>query len=129
MLVVSPAAFATAAAIFAGKPEFMNPEVASPLAASLAGAAAVLSAIHKALRCEEYQAECVRLGTAYQRIAILASDPDQSLKDITEEFAKVAETAKRKIELGTNRIPIVRPLRSLDFNASFPGDPQRLTPM
>jgi len=94
MLVVSPAAFATAAAIFAAKPEFMNPLVASPLAASLAGAAAVLSAIHKALRCEEYQAECVRLGTAYQRIAILASDPDQSLKDITEEFAKVAETAK-----------------------------------
>ncbi|MCI0693836.1 hypothetical protein L0337_17745 [candidate division KSB1 bacterium] len=99
MFVVLPAVFATAAAIFAAGPDPVPPAVAAPLAASLAGFAAVLTAIHKALKCEEYQTECLRLGPAYEAIAIqagsakISSDPDK-LNEITEQFAKLTESAK-----------------------------------
>jgi hypothetical protein len=54
-LAVLPAASATAAAIAALKNTYPY------LTAGLAGGAAVLTAIHRALKCEEYQAECLRL--------------------------------------------------------------------
>ncbi|MDX8129056.1 hypothetical protein QLH52_17285 [Methylomonas sp. OY6] len=43
-----------------------------PLVSFLAALAAVLTTIHKALKCEEYQAECLRLSQAYQSIAVAA---------------------------------------------------------
>ena len=43
-----------------------------PLASVFAGVAAMLMAIHKALKCEEYQAECLRLAHLHQSIFILA---------------------------------------------------------
>ena len=86
---------ATAAAIFAAGPEPLSKEVATPLAVILAGLAAVLSAIHKALKCDEYQAECARLGPAYKAIAILSdsaqasSDPTE-YKNVAKQFAELA---------------------------------------
>jgi hypothetical protein len=97
MLVVLPAACATAAAITAVK---ARPYVA----AWLAGGAAVLTAMHKALKCEEYQAECLRLGQAYQSIAIkvdsaistaaAAGSKADPLADLTTEMAGLANSAK-----------------------------------
>src|SRR5262249_51894941 len=61
--VVSPAVCAAAAAIFAaGGAGGIGAEVSKGLAAGLAGLAAILSAVHKSLKCEEYQGECLRLG-------------------------------------------------------------------
>ena len=97
--VVLPAVFATAAAIFAASSS-SGGEVATTLAAMaaiLAGLAAVLSAIHKALKCDEYQAECARLGPAYKAIAILADSAQASLdlaesKNVAKQFAELARS-------------------------------------
>ena len=60
-----------------------------------------LTAIHRALKCDEYQAECLRLSQAYQSIAIRAdsalSSPEKepgSLQELTKNFAVLAESAK-----------------------------------
>jgi hypothetical protein len=103
--VVLPAVFATGAAIFAaagGTGEFVNKS--RGLAAVLAGLAAVLSAVHKSLKCEEYQTECQRLGPAYDAIAEWADSaqisPEQDdprfdeLKNLTEKFATLKESAR-----------------------------------
>lgn len=103
LLVVLPAVCATAAAIFAAGGAGRNKDL-SAWAAGLAGVAAVLSAIHKSLKCEEYQAECLRLGSAYEGIAARADSaqapPEQEdprldqLKDLTDRFATLKESAK-----------------------------------
>jgi len=64
-------------------------EVSMPTwAAILAGAAAVLAAIHKSLKCDEYQAECLRLKQAYQSFEISAdialSNPEKNAELIKE---------------------------------------------
>jgi len=102
-LVVLPAAFATGAAFFAGK-SFdggSNHPVFLWLTGSLAGAAAVLVAVHKALKCEEYQAECMRLGQSYKGIAIKAASENwkeavtsESVDKLTQEMASLTEGAK-----------------------------------
>ena len=102
--VVTPAVFATAAAIFAAGGAGIRAEVSNALAAALAGLAAVLVAVHKSLKCEEYQAECLRLGPAYDAIAARAESaqavPEEDnpthdeLKDLTEKFATLKESAK-----------------------------------
>lgn len=100
MFVVTPAVCATAAAIFAAGGAGMPANVSKSLAAGLAGLAAVLSAVHKSLKCEEYQAECLRLGSAYDAIAARADsaqavpEGDAELKDLTEKFATLKESAK-----------------------------------
>jgi hypothetical protein len=67
----------------------------------MAGAAAVLAAIHRALKCDEYQGECLRLNQAYQSIAIeadsaiLSSEAQlKSLQELIKRFALLAESAK-----------------------------------
>jgi len=103
--VVLPSVCAAAAAIFAAGGARMTTEAtATALAAGLAGLAAVLSAVHKSLKCEEYQNECLRLGAAYDAIATragsaeLSPTPDDSksdeLKDLTEKVATLKENAK-----------------------------------
>jgi hypothetical protein len=95
------AAFATAAAIFAASSD-VNAAITMPLvAAGLAGTAAVLTAAHKALKCDEYQAECLRLSQAYHGIAIeadsalssLEKEPP-SLQELTRKFADLTASAK-----------------------------------
>jgi hypothetical protein len=104
VFVVTPAVSATAAAIFAAGGAGIRPEVSKALAAGLAGLAAVLSAVHKSLKCEEYQVECLRLGPAYDAIAARADSAQAApegdnpihdeLKDLTEKFATLKESAK-----------------------------------
>lgn len=104
MFVVTPAVFATAAAIFAAGGAGVRADVSKALAAGLAGLAAVLSAVHKSLKCEEYQSECLRLGPAYDAIATRADSAQaipkgndathDELKDLTEKFATLKESAK-----------------------------------
>ena len=104
VFVVTPAVSATAAAIFAAGGAGIRADVSKGLAAGLAGLAAVLSAVHKSLKCEEYQAECLRLGPAYDGIAVRAeaaqaiskgNDPtDDELKHLTEKFAELKESAR-----------------------------------
>jgi len=73
MFVVLPAIFSTCAAIFAALPNGKEHTFFSmPVASLLAGGAAVLTAVHKALKCEEYQTECLRLSQAFQSLAIAA---------------------------------------------------------
>ena len=102
--VVLPAVCATGAAIFAAGAAGMNANKSSGLAAGLAGLAAVLSAVHKSLKCEEYQNECQRLGPAYDAIAVCAEtaqvSPEQEdprfdeLKNLTEKFATLKKSAR-----------------------------------
>jgi hypothetical protein len=91
-----PASFATAAAVCAAG-TYKN------LGAWLAGAAAVLTVVHKTLKCDEYQAECLRLNQRYQSIATLAdavlandadSDPDlPAPQKLIVTFAELEESA------------------------------------
>ena len=104
MFVVTPTVCATAAAIFAAGGAGIGAEVSKVFAATLAGLAAILSAVHKSLKCEEYQTECLRLGPAYDAIAARADSaqavPEEDnpthdeLKDLTEKFATLKESAK-----------------------------------
>jgi hypothetical protein len=99
MLVVIPAAFATAAAGFAAKTSSSGTAATAIAAAWLAGSAAVLTAIHRALKCDEYQSECLRLSHAYQSIAILAdsalaNESEDAVKAITSKLEMLAESAK-----------------------------------
>src|SRR5262245_24257047 len=63
IFVVVPAVGSAAAAIVAALPNSQASTVLSiPVASALAGGAAVLIAVHKALKCEDYQAECLLLS-------------------------------------------------------------------
>jgi hypothetical protein len=99
LLVVTPAAAATAAAYFAGESAGSNHHYL--WTGILAGGAAVLVSIHKALKCEEYQAECLRLSQSYQSIAIRAAAEttketfsETSLEEITQAMATLVEGAR-----------------------------------
>src|SRR2546423_1688626 len=69
--VALPAVLSTSAAIFGALP--LHLILWLPVTSVLAGFAAVLIAVHKALKCDEYQAECLRLSQAYQSIAMSAN--------------------------------------------------------
>ena len=110
MFVVIPAVLSTAAAIFAALPRDTAGHLAVgtlslPLASVFAGGAAILMAIHKALRCDEYQAECLRLAQLHQSIAISAgsalSRPEDERTAYQERIAakleKVTEGAKARL--------------------------------
>jgi hypothetical protein len=96
IFMVLPATLATAAAVCAAGDN-------KNLGAWLAGAAAVLTFVHKTLKCDEYQAECLRLNQRYQSIATLAdsvlenegqSDPDlPSPQKLIAKFAELEESA------------------------------------
>src|SRR5690349_4301831 len=72
MFVVAPAVASTAAAIIAAIPADKLGSVLQnwflPPASILAGLAAILVAVHRALKCDEFQAECIRLTQEYQAI-------------------------------------------------------------
>jgi len=111
MFVVLPAVFSTAAAIFAAIPESKIQVLLGnwllPPASILAGLAAVLVSIHKALKCDEYQAECLRLSQHYQGIAEVARSA-LSRPDDAERASFQATSAKELKELTesvTARLP------------------------
>ena len=75
--VVVPAVASTAAAIIAAIPAEKLGSLFQgwflPPASILAGLAAILVAVHKSLKCDEFQAECIRLTQEYQAIAEMAA--------------------------------------------------------
>jgi hypothetical protein len=105
MFVVAPAVSATAAAILAALPPQPSPILGLPLASVLAAAAAILTAVHKALKCDEYQAECHRLGQAYEAIAIdahsVAAAPDAGADSaqarLTRELVDLTRNAQARV--------------------------------
>jgi hypothetical protein len=110
MFVVIPAVLSTAAAIFAALPREAAGKLdigtlSLPLASVFAGTAAILMSIHKALKCDEYQAECLRLAQLHQSIAISAgwalSRPEgertAQQERIAGKFEEVTEGAKARL--------------------------------
>jgi hypothetical protein len=109
MFVVLPAVFSTMAAIFAAVPAEKAAAVIGnwllPPASVLAGLSAVLIAIHKALKCDEYQSECLRLSQSYRRIAesagLALSRPEDERakhqKDISEKLEDLTENAQAQL--------------------------------
>jgi hypothetical protein len=100
MFVVVPAVLSTAAAIVAALPESKTKDFAIfsleiPPAAAFAGIAAILITIHKALKCDEYQAECLRLAQIHQSIAISAGS---ALSRPEDERASHQERIARRLE-------------------------------
>jgi hypothetical protein len=99
--VVFPAVLSTGAAIFAARPDFTIKSI--PPASVMAGVAAVLLAIHKALKCDEYQEECLRLSQRYDAVATSAdsalfgpeAEHEQVRKDLTTELIQDAERQLR----------------------------------
>jgi hypothetical protein len=102
--VVCPAVFSTAAAVLAAIPEAKVQESFGnwflPPASVLAGLAAILVAVHKALKCDEYQAECMRLSHAYQAVAEAAtyalSRPDNERGGLQEGLASELMTLTKR---------------------------------
>lgn len=109
LFVVVPAVCSTAAAIFAAIPdEKLRLTFGAwllPPASILAGLAAILVAVHKALKCDEYQAECLRLAQRYQAIAEAAAfalslpgEERVSLeKSIAEEMKALTDSVKARL--------------------------------
>jgi len=116
MFVVIPSVLSTAAAIFAALPQDAAGKLAIgtlslPLASVFAGVAAILMAIHKALKCDEYQAECLRLAQLHQSISISAGaalsrpESERAAKQerIAARFEEVTEGAKARLSTGIMR--------------------------
>ena len=113
-LVVVPAVLSTAAAIFAARPHQPGDFtiLSLPPASAMAGAAAVLLAIHKALKCEEYQAESLRVSQEYEAIATSAdsalygpaADRESVRKDLTAKLTTLAGNAKAQLPMSTDNI-------------------------
>lgn len=109
MFVVLPAVSSTAAAIFAAIPQdrihASFGDWILPPASILAGLAAVLVAVHKALKCDEYQAECLRLSQRYQALAesadsALSRPVDEHVtlqQEIASELKDITEGVKARL--------------------------------
>jgi hypothetical protein len=116
MFVVIPAVLSTAAAILAALPQdaagtLTIHTLSLPLASAFAGGAAILLAIHKALKCDEHQAECLRLAQLHQSIAISAgsalSRPEGERtahqERIAAKLTEITEGAKARLPTRTMR--------------------------
>lgn len=104
--VVSPAVFSALAAILAaGDNQQIFIFTSLPLSSVLAASSAILTTVHKTLKCEDYQAECLRLSQAYQSIAIIADSAGlgpaeehaSKQKILTDELEKLAKGAKAQV--------------------------------
>jgi hypothetical protein len=109
MFVVVPAVLSTAAAIVAAlKPEhgLFIFKVEVPFASAFAGLAAILIAVHKALKCDEYQAECLRLSQAYASIAVAAgAAPSAPEEDRVAEHKRLSGKMETLVESAQARLP------------------------
>jgi hypothetical protein len=70
--VLLPAVFASAAALVPLLPEASRTFLELPLAPALSISAALLVTLHKALKCDDFQAECRRLSQAHLAFAVAA---------------------------------------------------------
>jgi len=109
ILVVTPAVASTAAAVIAAIPEAKLGALLQgwplPPASILAGSSAILVAIHKSLKCEEFQAECLRLAQEYQAIAegaaaALARPPanrEDAQVQVASDLAKLTKSGRARL--------------------------------
>jgi hypothetical protein len=105
LFVVVPAVLTTGAAVFAALPPERALLFNLPVASVFAGLAAILITIHKALKCDDYQVECLRLSQAYQGIAIDAhsaaatpgDDPNSPQTRLTRELVELTKSAKAQV--------------------------------
>lgn len=103
IFLVLPAVLSPAAAVFAALPRFTIFPL--PAVSALAVAAAILLAVHKALKCDEYQAKCLGLSQAYQSIAICAEsallgperERDLHKKRLTDKLEVLTESVKAQL--------------------------------
>lgn len=106
--VVLPAVSSAVAAILAAKEFQYQISIlcySMPLVSFLAALAAILTTVHKSLKCEEYQAECLKLSQAYQSIAIAAdaaifgppSEYVSQYEILSNELRKLAAEAKAQV--------------------------------
>jgi hypothetical protein len=104
--LVLPALLTTLVAIMSALPAFSEKRIAGlPLTSVLAGTAAILVSVHMALKCEEYQAECLRLTGAYRGIAIDAEFALRSSRDHKEELTRLSEKLASVTETASATIP------------------------
>ena len=147
IFVVVPAVFGTAAAALAAASSTSNDGSRVTLAAAfLAGGAAVLTAVHKSLKCDEYQAECLRLSQGFQSVRIRTeaklaeSNPDpKAVSKLAAEYARLTESAtavlpdvyiqKAKDQTGYKRYPDLpdRPLPRRWWSRLYSEPSARLT--
>ena len=98
--LVLPAILSTVAAIVVALPnQYLIYSV--PLGSILAGSSAVLITIHKVLKCEEYQAECLRLSGAYNSITIDVESAINSSRNHSEELSRLSGKMTRLLENAT----------------------------
>ncbi|BDM83086.1 hypothetical protein [Acaryochloris marina] len=68
--VLLPALLSTIVAIISGIEAYSKVDIAGiPVASLLSGLSAILITIHRTLKCDEYQAECLRLANLYDSIS------------------------------------------------------------
>ena len=147
IFVVVPAVFGTAAAALAAASSTSKDGSGVTLAAAfLAGGAAVLTAVHKSLKCDEYQAECLRLSQAFQSVRIRTearlaeSEPDpKAVRKLADEYARLTESAqavlpdvyiqRAKDQTGYKRYPDLpdRPLPRRWWSRAYSEPSARLT--
>lgn len=132
LFVVIPAVLSTAAAIVAAlPPDKAGPleigTLSLPLASVFAGVAAILMAVHKALKCDEYQAECLRLAQFHQSIVISAgsalSRPEDERTARQERIATELEEATKgtKARLPTSIMRRAERMSGVKFHAQSAG--------
>ena len=100
--VVFPAMSGTAAAALAAASTGDGGNKAlTVIAAWLAGGAAVLSAVHRSLKCEDYQTECLRLSQGFQSIRVQTEarlaepNPDpKAISELAAEYARLVASAQ-----------------------------------
>jgi len=117
--LVLPAVLSTIVAIISALSDKMEVNILGlPLAAVLAGTAAILIAVHKILKCEEYQAECLRLAGVFQSIAADAEFAVQSSRNSNQELSRLSEKLTREIEQATATVPDKYIARAKDVAAA-----------
>jgi hypothetical protein len=106
--VVVPAVLTAAAAVFAA----LNPPwkvhfiIEMPIASVFAVLAGGLIAIHKVLKCDEHQAECLRLTQTYASIAVAARNALSLPGDKRrEEQQRLGSKMESLVETAKVRLP------------------------
>jgi hypothetical protein len=97
LFMTLPSVLATTAAILAANDGWKIAGVS--LAAVLAGAATVLMAVHKACKCDDYQADCLALHNGYASLAIatafLIARPEkatcEALMDLSQRWQALVQ--------------------------------------
>ena len=104
--LVLPAILTTLVAILSAIPNAdLTPVFGVPITSVMAGAAAILIAVHKAMKCEEYQAECLRLSRVFSSIALEAELALRSSRALPGELNRLSDKLTSTLESMTATVP------------------------